>query len=272
MRLNKKEVIKEFFALESKLKKRPTKHDSPHLYYCSRKYFGSWNKMLSSIGYSVKIFQDVSISDRDLNHFYYFLGLLSTDGHIVFDRIKKKYRVIIFTSNIVEKDLIVRLIENLFNYIPYIRSKKYGFAKKIGYEIYINSKKLCEFLVSDLNMPSGKKSLTIEIPEWIMESDNKKLVHFVRGVFDGDGSIVNSQFPSFKIPSGSKRFIAQFNDILTNLNIKFINIRQERENLWVLRINQMKSLVRLYPLMYKNCGDSFYPRKKMIWEKILFNQ
>jgi intein/homing endonuclease len=270
MKWNKEKIIKELLVLEKKLKRRPTKHDHSNLYFLSRKYFGSWNNLMKAAGYEVKYYQKPKISNSNPGLLYYFLGLLITDGHIVFDEIKKKYRILLFTSQKNERNMIIKLIKNLFDYNASVRSKKYGFNKKINYEIYISSKKLCNFLRKKLGIPSGAKSLTIDIPESIKTAKKENIWHFIRGVFDGDGSIIKTEKANaLKIPSGSRKFIITFNNLFISLGFNSGIIRQERANLWLFKINKKGDIKKIYSLIYKNCRGYYYPRKKETWKQYI---
>jgi len=268
MKWNKEKIIKEIRFLENKLQRRPLKKDNSNLYCLSRKYFGTWNKMMAKAGYDVKFRQDVKIP-KFSNKLSYFFGLLCTDGHIQFLPKKGKYKLIIFTSNQDEKIMIIKLIKDLFNYDASIRSKTYGFSKRPNYEIYISSKKLCQFCNS-FGIPYGKKSDIIRIPKKVMGGKRNFVSHFIRGVFDGDGSIIRVGNQNlFKINMGSKNFIHDLNALLIKLDINSARIRQERINLWDLRINKKEDIKKLYFLLYQNNFGCFYPRKRNKWKQYI---
>lgn len=270
MKWSRERVIEELLLLERKLKRRPVKRDNSNLYFLSRKYFGSWNNLMEATNHKIKRKQEVRIPKTNLNHFYYFLGLLSTDGHIYYDLIGGRYKVMLFTSYIKEKDMLVNLIENLFAYKPSIRTKKYSFNKTENYEIYISSKNLCDFLINEIKIPKGAKSLNIRIPKFIFESNKNKIWHFIRGVFDGDGSIIKtSKAKALKIPSGSEKFVGDMGDLLISLGIKSFKIRKEREKLWLLKINKVEDIKKIYPLIYKNSKGYFYQRKEKKWKQYI---
>ena len=221
---------------------------------------------MKKAGYKVRYYQKPKIPIQDLDELYYFAGLLCTDGHIQYDALRKTYRIIFYAAKDEEKSLIIKLIKRLFNYNSSIRIKKYGFSKNPNYEIYISSKKLCEFFIK-LGVPYGGKSFTINVPKKITNS--KRASHFIRGIFDGDGSIIaGSSYALFKIFSASERFINGINKILNKIGINSAKIRKEREKLWVLRVNKKKDIKKLYSLIYHNSRNWFYPRKKLKWQTI----
>jgi DNA-binding transcriptional regulator WhiA len=270
MKWNKKEVLCRLFEVDKRLKRRPVKRDDPLLFYLSKRYFGSWNKMMKCGGYEIKYFRDVKIPSTNSRFLYYFIGLLCTDGHIVYDKVKKKYKVLICNSNEDEKSMIIKLMKFLFKYPPSIRKKKYGYNIKPNYEVHIYSKKLCEFLVENLKIPFGNKSLTIKIPRAIKYGNPKQIGQFLRGVIDGDGSIIKTKkCKLLKITSGSKEFIFGINELLRKFDIVNGKINKEKENLWILRLNRKEDIKRLYRFVYGNCEEYCYIRKKRIWEQYI---
>ncbi len=263
----KKDVLTKLENLEKELGRRPIKRDNSSLYFLARKHFGSWNNLLNAAGHRIKNKQETKVPKKFSKHFYYFLGLLITDGHIQYVSKGGKYRTIIFTSNTDEKEMIIELIKELFSYTPSVRSKKYGFNKKENHEIYISSKKLCDFLIKKVGIPSGAKSLTIEIPSFIKKKGVREKWAFIRGVFDGDGSIINTKKANaFKVASGSEMFIKDLDDLFISLGFDSGKIRKERENLWLFKINKIKNIEKIHRMIYNDTNKYFYPRKKKKWK------
>ena len=265
---DREKVIESLHALEIKFGRRPVKRDNANLYFLSRKFFGSWNEMMKLAGYEVTPYQEAKLPDLKSDSLYYFLGLLSTDGHIVFNN-KNGYKIMLFTSYKEEREMILRLVKNLFEYNASIREKLFGFSKRINYEIYISSKKLAVFLVDKLNMPPGAKSLTIEIPKAIVNGNKSQIASFIRAVIDGDGSIIKTEKSSMlKVVSGSKKFIEELQLLFEKLGIFSGKIAQERENLWVLRFSTKEDIKKLYPIIYKD-AEYYYNRKEKIWRQYI---
>jgi intein/homing endonuclease len=258
-------IIRETKNLAFDLKRKPTKRDNSNLYFLSRKFFKSWNNLLKEAGFDTKINQNPRIPTKLDEDIAYFLGLLITDGHIVFDKIHKKYKILIFNSYEDEKRIIVDLIKKLFKYNPLIRTKKTEFSKIPNHEIYITSKDLAESLINKFEIPSGAKSRIVKIPPYLLNSGKEEIASFIRGVIDGDGSISINQV---KIASGSERFLEGMKELLNRLYIQSGKVCKEKNrNTFVLYISSIPNIWRLYSLLYKN-SHFFYLRKKKSWEKI----
>ncbi len=266
MKYNKHKIIIILKNFENKLCRRPVKRDSSNLFFLSKKYFGSWNKMMIAAGYTCKMIQKPHIPNRLTPNLYYLLGLLSTDGHIQAISKRWSYRVMFYTSEKEEKDLILSLTYRLFKYKASVRTRKTGFSKRPNYEIYLSSKKIADYLHS-LGIPFGAKSYNLEVPRIISTKTGNNFWHYLRGVFDGDGSIIFSGSNNvFKISSGSVKFLRGLKKIMHYNRFRKVIVSRQQENVWELRINTKSEINRLHLLIYKN-AFFFYPRKKIKWEK-----
>lgn len=265
-RWNKKKVIQEIKNLQIKLKRKPMKRDNSSLYFLTRKFFGSWNNAMKKAGFEIKIKQKPNIPNELSNDLAYFLGLLITDGHIAFNKKRGNHTIMIFTSFKEERDIVLSLIKNIFNYRSSFREKKYGFNKYINYEIRISSKELSNQLVQKLNIPAGAKSKVVRVPFYLFKSKKGFMTNFLRGVIDGDGSISKNRI---KISSGSIKFLEDIKLLLNNLKISSGLVSKEKnKNTFNLCISSKDNFRRLCFLLYKD-SEFFYPRKKLCWERYL---
>src|SRR3989344_7296042 len=178
------EKIKEYHNI---LGRKPSKYEVGSLYSVSRKTFGTWGNALRTAGYEIKPCQKAEIPTSITKELAYFLGLVLSDGHIVNNKVECDYAVKIYTSYENERDIIIRLIKKLFGYTAHIRKRKYGFNKLPNYEIIISSKPLVNFIIDNFQIPAGKKSHIIRIPEAFWK--NEMFFHLLRGIIDGDGGV-----------------------------------------------------------------------------------
>jgi intein/homing endonuclease len=215
-------------------------------------------------GYKVKENQKISLKNTNKEEFYYFLGLLITDGHLEVNKKGGSYKAKLYTSYEEEKDIIIQLIKELFDYKASIRERTMGFEKRINYEIYISSKELTDFLMNKVKFPAGAKSLTAYIPEIIIKARDSEIASFIRGVIDGDGTI-NKGY-TVKIPSGSKKFIEDMKLLLDRLKISSGRVIRERENLYVLWACGRENTIRLREILYED-AEFYYKRKFELWNQ-----
>lgn len=260
---NKNKVIKEILRLHRELKRRPVKRDYPMLNVMARKYFGSWNNAMKASGYKTKELQHITIPSLSPN-FWYFIGLLITDGHIQYQK-SKKYRIVVSTSYNKEKEMISRLTLKLFDYKPLIVKRKYGWNILPNYEIIISSKDLLKFLNKKINIPLGAKSKTIRVPKLLFSESSKNIFSFIRGVIDGDGDI-SIKKNMVRISSGSYLFLRDMKKLLLNVNISSGKILKER-TVFRINISTLCNIRRLYEHCY--ISDFYYPRKKKQLDKLL---
>lgn len=252
----KNDIILKVKYLEKELGRRPTKHDNSALYSRSRKYFGSWNKMMETAGYKVRYYQYPKIPKKLTKDLSYLLGLIITDGHIRSS--KTHYAIYLYTSFQEEIRMIIKLIKNLFEYDANIyRKKKFGFNKRFNFQITINSRDLVNCLNKKFNMPIGNKSLIARVPGIIKNSNNESISSFIRGVIDGDGYLSKS---IIHICSGSYLFLIDLKNLLSKLSINCNAKIEKRKTCYVLNLNTYESKV-LYQACYKK-AEYFYPRKR----------
>lgn len=120
----------------------------------------------------------------------YFLGFLYADGNNFIGKydykitisLMEKDKEILDTLNrkiYPDKELLYRKSQKIFN-----KKTNKWITSKPQYKLQINSKYMCNVLLEHGVMPN--KSFKIRFPNFI---DEKLYNHFIRGYFDGDGSI-----------------------------------------------------------------------------------
>jgi len=262
-------VIAEINSLNRKFGRRPNKRDSSYLYASARKFFGSWNNAMKEAGFEVKLNQKPNLPKKLDEDLAYFLGLLITDGHIVFDDVHKKYKVMLFNSYTAEQKIIINLIKQLFDYEPKIRKKKYGFNKLSNHEIYITSKDLAGTLTQQFKIPNGAKSKIVQVPNYLFNSKKTIKGAFLRGVIDGDGHVAKNR-PNISVSSGSKEFLDGFGRLLNGLNMHPSSPKSKgpsNPNTFEINLCRKEEIKRLFSIVYQY-SNYFYPRKKRAWEDL----
>jgi intein/homing endonuclease len=260
--MNRDEVISELNALKSKLRIIPSKRYSNSLNYYAKKNFGSWNRALKAAGFKTKITQKAKLPDASPN-LYYFLGLLYTDGHIVWQEEKRNYQIQMYTSYPEELRLILKLFNTLFYYKPFVRRRKMGFNRKINYSIHMCSKEIIAYLKEMYDVPIGPKAKRMLLPKL---NSNDCFWPFLRGVIDGDGSISKN----ITLFSASKNFLLKITQVLQvyGFNVGALYARKRKSITYSLSMYRQTDLKRLYDLIYKN-AEFFYPRKRKSFETML---
>ena len=165
-------------AKEEYLNTNKTLREVCKIYHLDRFTFSNTLK-LEGMNVRRKIDVDDTLFESIDNPFKaYWLGFLYADGNITYNLLKTKYSVELCLS---EKDL-----DHLEKYKNFLNtSKKISYRSNTkSYRLNIQSKKMCENLINLGCTP--KKSLTLKFPEFLSED---LVNHFIRGYFDGDGSI-----------------------------------------------------------------------------------
>jgi hypothetical protein len=182
----------------------------------------------------------------------YWLGFLYADGNVTYNLLKTKYSIELCLA---EKDL-----DHLEKYKNFLKtSKRISYRSNTkSYRLTFHSKKVCEDLIKLGCTP--KKSLTLKFPEFLPED---LVSHFIRGYFDGDGSISVSNKNGRLLSTsllGTKEFLISVMEIL-NIDIKHLKKdKRHRNNTFYILFN-IKDSLKFYEFIYLNnciCLDRKY--------------
>jgi hypothetical protein len=109
----------------------------------------------------------------------------------------------------------------------------------------------------------------IEFPKLSTELIN----HFIRGYFDGDGSIIaTNKTLTFTICSGSENFLQSILDILNFITLKKYKIyKRINQNLYVLIINNYDDIIKIKNYLFDK-SSIYLDRKKEKFDYINCNK
>ncbi|MDP3989751.1 MAG: LAGLIDADG family homing endonuclease [archaeon] len=112
------------------------------------------------------------------------LGILAGDGHVS----PINYQLSVTCHIIQDKEYIETYVTKIFNNLFGVNVKIREQLHNNTIKCVVNSKRLFEFLTRTFKIPIGKKKGKLHIPEQIF-NQNKLLSHYLRGLFDTDGSV-----------------------------------------------------------------------------------
>lgn len=144
-------------------------------------------------------------------------------------------------------------------------SVNHPYTEKVIFRV--TSKKIIQDLMKLNCMP--KKSLTLTFPDFLPEEYKS---HFMRGYFDGDGTIymanINSRGYTYKkyhfAIIGTKEFCEFYLKELINIGISGYAIHKEKrtkENVYHFRVSRQEDVLKIYEFFYKD-ATIFLERKK----------
>ena len=202
-------------------------------YYINNKFFKSWSGKMA-----------------------YVLGLIVTDGCI-----SKSLHTVSLAMN--ERELLKKVKAAMGTNIP-VRASRHQARL---YEFNISRQEMVRDLL-DLGL-TPQKSATIEFPD----VPEEYLPHFIRGVFDGDGSVTlhGSRTRKGKVLwlqahfcSASKSFMKSLESKLRRLGMPKQNIRVGRgTNIPIYRITYgHKDSKILFEVMYRDIGNGLFLERK----------
>ena len=201
----------------------------------------------------------------------YILGFIYADGFVG----EEKFNNIVIAVNDLE---ILEFIAKEFKFTGNIRkTKKGGFENsKCGYSLNFSSKIMASRLREIGLYPN--KSLTIDT---LPQIDKKLVRHFIRGYFDGDGSIVLSHNTSYyKAIDGVIKYIYPtycfmilgtkgfLEEIIKEAEFNYAKIHNTKsEKIKCIKINAKKEFNNIFKYLYDNSTIKLQ-RKYNKWNEI----
>ncbi len=202
----------------------------------------------------------------------YILGLMYADGWV-----NEKYNAVQIALQEGDSDILLKISNLMFGGRPLYKrvwtSPKNG-KKTMGNELKVINKKLFQDL--DRLGCSPRKSFTLQFPSEKLVP-NHLISHFIRGYFDGDGSVM-LKFKHGKLQSPSLNMISSISFIeklqeyfLKTLNIKMgIELKKHYSTPMACLVTSKASNIRiLYSYLYKDCGEMFLKRKYDKFKEVL---
>lgn len=173
--------------------------------YCSRtvKFSGRNNPNTKYKNIDDQIFSSINSEEKA-----YFLGLIASDGHIA----KRGFKIAL---NQKDKYILAQLRNFICAELPL---HDYTSETSNMTSLEVNSQQISRDLCKLLKIRPGKKSNVVRLPD----INDRFLWHFVRGYFDGDGTINDPEKTSKNYPLASIR--SSSNSMLKDLK-KRIMIR-----------------------------------------------
>lgn len=200
--------------------------------------------------------------------FAYFLGVLLGDGSVGSARRPSIYLV----GDLVEErgyydNLLIPLIRILFEIRPYSYVRK----GKSAYAIHFKSKRLVEYLVAELDFPTG--GVRKWLPQPVVSFPERIRLAFIRGLFDADGSIIFSrktyreyEYPTIEIKTASRRLGVSVRELLLSSGFR-TSLNKSAES-WVVRINGKVMLERWMERV--GSRNIKHLSKYLVWKKDSF--
>ncbi len=189
----------------------------------------------------------------------YWLGFIAADGSVVKSSEYNSYRLYINLSHVDKNHL-----EKFRNAIGANDIVLQEYTSTIGFcnpngtttsRIVLNSLKLCEDLAK--YHIHQRKSYDIEMPN----IDNDLIPHYLRGLFDGDGSYYyrydakNNRYRYvFEVVGASEVFLKQIQEYLLSVNIKTNIYYRKETNSIRLMSGSKQEILKLINLLYSDAN------------------
>ena len=210
---------------------------------------GIKSKSSKKYNYNDSIFENIDTEEKA-----YWLGFLYADGYVR-ERVKVGSELRLKLATIDKEHLIKFKNFITSDDIPIVYAE---YKNSKSCKVSINSKKIVSDIINKGCI--NKKSRIIEFPTFLPE---KLISHFIRGYFDGDGSISYSDKQiGLNFVSGSKKFLEEISQKLKiEANCKNANLVGSSENYKYIQFSSKDDLYKLYDYFYKN-SSVYMDRKK----------
>lgn len=236
--------------------------------FCSKSCANSYNTSKRKV-------EEKSIFECGINKINsYILGVIYSDGCLSYDRHTSRFRITISMNDL----MIIEFLRN--NYAPTkkIYTYKHPKGKSETYSFISTNPFDVNFLMN-LGI-TERKSLVVSMPEL----DENNIRHFIRGVFDGDGSVyINKtstnyngirkyyEYVNASFTTGSIVFAQQIKNILEMNNIECTIVKDSRSeinNSYYVKIYSKNSIANLYSYIYHD-AHLYLDRKRSIFKKMI---
>lgn len=189
----------------------------------------------------------------------YVLGVIVTDGNLLpSSKRDSRYKNAMTRFGVAQKDpeLLEKILALMGSNAKIYKSRQSRTGNLI-YQFSINDDDIYDDLVA-LGL-SPKKSRTIRFPS----VDTANLRHFIRGCWDGDGSVyLEKGKPRASYISGSKDFVQSMVLQLHNLGMPLANIYSESRSVgYYIRFRGI-ACARLYHIFYDDVSAEMYLQRK----------
>ncbi len=171
-----------------------------------------------------------------------------------------------------------------------VKSKNFPYWGVYG--ISMHKKEIIKKIVTDYDLPKGKKVASARIPKWIKSSkDNKIKFSFIRGLFDTDGGIFcQKDYTKYANEFNSKyhtKIRLRFTTISYNLNEEIFKLmtklgfgcvkrtikrgvfnNRNNKDIYILEINELKSMNKFFEEVKP--ANPKHTTKYLIWKEFGF--
>ena len=228
-------------------------------------------KVLLKYNIPIKSIQETNVNKLWVNHEYfktqsedmaYWIGILGSDGSVNRDK-----NMVYIELNRGDKELLEKLNKSIENERPvkdYVTGRDYENSK-----LYFYSREIKQDLSKYGIVPNKTYSEDYCFPSLLSK---EFYPDYIRGLFDGDGSVkITGVSPTFQIDIGkyeiAKKIVAFFKEKNIDLSISSL----PKKNVTIYRVYGYgrEKLLSIYKLLYSTKSDLFLKRKKEKFETIL---
>lgn len=220
----------------------------------------------------IKTIQETNVNKMFVNHNYfkiqshdmaYWIGILGSDGSV--NRSENQIYIELQRS---DKKLLEKLNNTIENARPI---KDYETAR--GYQnskLYFYSKEIKQDLAKYKIIPNKTYDSNYGFPFML---NREYYPDYIRGLFDGDGSIKKGSSITWQLDSGSLEIITTIQSYFKELGIDTEYTILSKKNIDIYRLYAYgkNKIIKIYNVLYGSNSNLFLERKKQKFQELLFN-
>ena len=229
-------------------------------------------KVLLKHNIHIKTIQETNVNKYFVNHDFfkkqsgdmaYWIGMLASDGSV-----NKNENQIYIELQRDDKEILEKMnttIENQRPITDYETSRGYKNSK-----LYFYSKEIKKDLAEYNIIPNKTYSEDYDFP---YKLDKKFYADYIRGLFDGDGSVkITGYSPTFQIDVGNENIAKEickfFNEF--DIELKFSPLPKKNVTLHRVYGYGKDKLNKIYNVLYSTDSNLYMKRKKDKFETLIF--
>lgn len=205
----------------------------------------------------------------------YWLGFLYADGFILKNRIKNRGSDSLGIT-LAETEPLEKFNKSIESNTPIYHFKQTGYCIKSNrYRLVFKSDHMVKMLEKWGCV--SRKTFDLVFPTFLTQ---KLIPHFIRGYFDGDGSVFyystrqnSNTYTNLGVSiCGTQAFLTNFADACgLDKHLVYKDFRKETD-CWNIKLASNIQCLKLYHFMYKNSGDLCLFRKRKKFEDFILER
>ena len=211
--------------------------------------------------------RDIMVNQDD--DFYYLIGFILTDGYVASKSYGDKSYSCVISQSIKDEQLMLDIQQRFGGKIHYLKSQVGGYKPgSRSLQWRVTNREFIDYLTDTVGFRKGK-TYNVDVTDWFSTLTQQYKAAFLRGCYDGDGSINcydngSTHSCTTSICSASKTFIDMVADYFSRMGTMQTRDKEDNDdatcNLYYWYMNSRDALQ--LSKIYDNCKGHLYMERK----------